>query len=98
MNLWLDLILLAVTALAFMQFYVLSLKPAGDAVEPERGWRRRAAQFRLFSLILLAVHLFLFYSCRHCPLPLKWLEKLPGPSALYSLAGYLLLLPAAYHL
>jgi len=98
MNLWLELILLAVTALAFRHFYVLSLRPDGEAVEPERGWRSRAAQFRFLSLILLAAHLFLFYSCRHCPLPLKWLEKLPWPSAISSLVGFILLIPAAYHL
>ena len=98
MNPWLDLILLAVTALAFRQFYALSLKPAGDAVEPERGWLSRAAQFRFLSLILLAVHLFLFYSCRHCPLPMKWLEKLPWPSGLSSIVGFILLFPAVYNL
>jgi len=98
MNPWLDLILLVVTAFLFRHFYALSLKPAGNAVEPERGWRSRAAQFRFLSLILLGVHLFLFYSCRHCPLPMKWLEKLPWPSGLSSTVGFILLFPAAYNL
>lgn len=98
MTIWIDLALLAVTAIAFRQFYLAGLVRAGASGEPGKGPQKRAALFRLVTLAALVVHLYFFFTCVKHPLPVKWLSAFPWPAGLSWVFGFILLLPAAYHL
>ena len=95
---WLDLIVLAATLLAFQHFYGRSLAPAALAKKLGDRAARRCTVYRFVALAAMAVHLAWCWSLVVRSNPASWLLALPGNRGLWLALGAILAIPAGYFL